>query len=187
MGLGYQMLGAIFIAAPFAAVMSTVDSLLLLISSCAVRDIYQRTINPRVSDQLVKRASYAPTVVVGVLVTALATQPPDFLQRIVVFVGGGFAATFVVPTFLGLYWKGMTRQGALYSMAGGLFIVLGLCAPLKFGKDRVDLLGMEPSIWGLMGSLVLAIVVSKRTGPPPEHLVTLYFKKANVKYDQNVA
>ena len=37
MGITYQILGAIFIAAPFAAVMSTVDSMLLLISSCAVR------------------------------------------------------------------------------------------------------------------------------------------------------
>ena len=185
MGLGYQMLGAIFIAAPFAAVMSTVDSLLLLISSCAVRDIYQRRINPRVSDIVAKRASYAMTVVVGVLVTVLATHPPDFLQKIVVFVGGGFAATFLVPTFLGLYWKGMTPQGALYSMAGGLSIVLGLCAPLVMGKDRIDLMGMEPSIWGLIGSLVLAIVVSKLTGPPPERLVATYFKQANAKPQQD--
>ena len=32
MGIGYQILGAVFVAAPFAAVMSTVDSLLLICS-----------------------------------------------------------------------------------------------------------------------------------------------------------
>ncbi|MXZ36532.1 MAG: hypothetical protein F4Z21_15305, partial [Acidobacteria bacterium] len=72
MGLAYQILGAVLVAAPFAAVMSTVDSFLLMISSGLVRDIYQRTINPRVSDRTVKRASYATTVIVGMVVTLLA-------------------------------------------------------------------------------------------------------------------
>ena len=175
MGLGYQILGAVLVAAPFAAVMSTVDSFLLMISSGLVRDIYQRTINPRVSDRTVKRASYATTVIVGIVVMLLATRPPDFLQRIIVFTGSGFAATFLCPVMLGLYWKGMTRQGALSAMVGGFVVMVGFFLPTLFGGSRIDLLGLHPNLWGLMVSFGLGFLVSKVTGPAPAHLVDRYF------------
>ena len=177
MGLAYQILGAVLVAAPFAAVMSTVDSFLLMISSGLVRDIYQRTINPQVSDQTVKRASYATTVIVGIVVTLLATRPPDFLQRIIVFTGSGFAATFLCPVVLGLYWKGMTRQGALSAMVGGFVVMVGFFLPTLFGGSRIDLLGLHPNLWGLLVSFGLGVLVSKGTGPAPPHLVARYFYK----------
>ena len=177
MGLAYQILGAVLVAAPFAAVMSTVDSFLLMISSGLVRDIYQRTINPQVSDQTVKRASYATTVIVGIVVTLLATRPPDFLQRIIVFTGSGFAATFLCPVVLGLYWKGMTRQGALSAMVGGFVVMVGFFLPTLFGGSRIDLLGLHPNLWGLVVSFGLGLLVSKGTGPAPPHLVARYFYK----------
>jgi len=191
MGLGYQILAAIFVAAPFAAVMSTVDSFLLMISSSFVRDIYQRTFNPNVTERVVKWASYTTTAVVGTIVTVIAMKPPDFLQFIIVFTGGGFACTFLFPTLLGIYWKGMTRQGALASMIGGFFIIVGLFSlgyvlPY-FGIDmaggRINLFGFHPVFWGLFGSCLLAIVVSKLTGPAPEHLVRRYFYKQPPKAD----
>ena len=179
MGLAYQILGAVLVAAPFAAVMSTVDSFLLMISSGLVRDIYQRTINPRVSDRTVKRASYATTVIVGMVVTLLATRPPDFLQRIIVFTGSGFAATFLCPVMLGLYWKGMTRQGALSAMVGGFTVMVGFFLPTLFGGSRIDLLGLHPNLWGLFVSFGLGFLVSKGTGPAPTHLVERYFYKSS--------
>ena len=177
MGLAYQILGAVLVAAPFAAVMSTVDSFLLMISSGLVRDIYQRTINPRVSNRTVKRASYATTVIVGIVVTLLATRPPDFLQRIIVFTGSGFAATFLCPVMLGLYWKGMTRQGALSAMVGGFTVMVGFFLPTLFGGSRIDLLGFHPNLWGLIVSFGLGFLVSKGTGPAPTQLVERYFYK----------
>ena len=177
MGLAYQILGAVLVAAPFAAVMSTVDSFLLMISSGLVRDIYQRTINPRVSSRTVKRASYATTVIVGIVVMLLATRPPDFLQRIIVFTGSGFAATFLCPVLLGLYWKGMTRQGALSAMVGGFTVMVGFFLPTLFGGSRIDLLGFHPNLWGLIVSFGLGFLVSKVTGPAPTHLVETYFYK----------
>ena len=43
---GHPWLAGLLVAAPFAAVMSTVDSFLLMISSALVRDVYQRNLNP---------------------------------------------------------------------------------------------------------------------------------------------
>ena len=182
MGPFYKVLGAIFVAAPFAAVMSTVDSFLLMISSGAVRDIYQRSINPHVSERTVRRASYATTVVVGALVTFLALHPPDFLQKIIVFVSGGFAAVFLCPILLGLYWRGMTRQGALAAMLSGFVVTVVMFLPpsiesgrLTVGGSRIDLMGFHPSMWAMLVSFVMGILVSRVTGPPPQHIVERYF------------
>ncbi len=182
MGPVYKVLGAIFVAAPFAAVMSTVDSFLLMISSGAVRDLYQRTINPHVSDQTVRRASYATTATIGALVTFLALHPPDFLQKIIVFVSGAFAGAFLCPILLGLYWRGMTRQGALAAMIGGFAVTVVMFLPptiesgrLTIGSSRIDLFGLHPSMWAMFVSFVLGVVVSRISGPPPQHLVERYF------------
>jgi len=177
MGVWYQILGAIFIAAPFAAVMSTVDSMLLLISSCAVRDIYQRTFDPDVSQRRVKIISYSTTAIAGILITVAALKPPDFLQLLIVFGTGGLAATFLFPTLLGIFWKQMTRQGALAAMIGGFLAMTGLFAPTLVGGSRIDILGLHPNLWSLVVSMTLGVVVSKLTGPPPEHLVRRYFYK----------
>ena len=175
LGLGYALLAAVLIAAPFAAVMSTVDSFLLMISSSIVQDVYQRTIDPLVGERRVRRMSYATTFLVGGLVTVLATRTIDFLQYIVVFTSSGFACAFLAPVSLGIYWPRMTRQGALWSAAGGLATVLLLFSPVPLGGIRVDLLGLHPVIWGLAASFLLGVGVSLWTGPPPEHLVRRYF------------
>ncbi len=175
-GVLTSILAAILVAAPFAAVMSTVDSFLLLVSSSLVRDVYQRTINPDVSQKVVKLASYITTVVVGLIVTFLAIRKIDFLQNIIVFTGAGFASTFLWPMLLGLYWKGMTRQGAKAAMVGGFCIIVSLFLPTLLGGNWINLCGFHPVFWGLTGSFVLGVVVSKLTGPPPEELVDLYFR-----------
>jgi len=177
MSIPYQVLGAIFIAAPFAAVMSTVDSMLLLISSSAVRDVYQRTINPDVTQRRVKIISYTTTAVTGILITVIALYPPDFLQKLIVFSSAGLAASFLFPTLLGIFWKGTTRQGALAAMLGGFFTIVTLFAPTLFGNPRIDLLGLHPSLMGLIASATLGITVSKLTGPPDQTLVRKYFYK----------
>ncbi len=175
LGPWHAVLAAVFVAAPFAAVMSTVDSFLLLISSSIVRDIYQRSINPNVTEKVAKWTSYVTTVIVGVIVTLLATRTIDFLQYIVVFTSSGFACTFLAPTLLGIYWKDMTREGALASAIGGLGVILVFFLPTLFGGSRVNLFGLHPVVWGLAASFLLGFIVSRLTGPSPGHLVRRYF------------
>jgi sodium/pantothenate symporter len=115
-------------AAPYAAIMSTVAAFLLLISSSLVRDLYQRTINPKASDRTLRRVSYATTALVGIVVMVGAINPPGFLQYIIVFTGTGQGCSFLVPMALSLYWKRATRQGMLAGMLGGFLVVLALYA-----------------------------------------------------------
>ncbi|WP_169973828.1 sodium/pantothenate symporter [Tautonia rosea] len=179
-------LAGILIAAPFAAVMSTVDSFLLLISSAVVRDIYQRSINPDLSERSVKIISYSTTAISGILVTLMALNPPRFLQDFIVMTGGGFAATFLAPVFLGIYWKRMTRIGAWLAMAAGfittviLFSPVLLAAPLaalnvSWRSEEIHLFGLHPLIWGLIASFGLGILGSLASPKPPQSLIKRYF------------
>ncbi|MFQ5741283.1 MAG: hypothetical protein ACE5JX_19980 [Acidobacteriota bacterium] len=171
-------LAGLLIAAPFAAAMSTVDSFMLMISSSLVRDVYQRNINPRVSDRALRTLSYLCTLGIGVVATLGALHPPRFLQYLIVFTGGGLAVAFLAPVSLALYWPRFNKVGALASMIGGFATYLSfyLAGFLLYGRSvPFRLLGLDPLIWGFATSLLLAGLGTLATPPPPRHLVRKYF------------
>lgn len=193
--VAHPLVAGLLLAAPYAAIMSTVAAFLLMISSSLVRDIYQRTINPNASPRAMKIGSYVITALVGVIVMLGALNPPGFLQYIIVFTGSGLGCSFLVPMLLTLYWRKATRPAVLASMLGGFGVVvslyvlgwLGEAGRLEFlsilpgwGRYRSDpfqplyLCGLDPLVWGLATSLVLGIGVSLMTRPD-ETLVKKYF------------
>jgi Na+/pantothenate symporter len=177
---GAPWMAGILVAAPFAAVMSTVDSFLLVISSALVRDVYQRNINPQAPERTIKRMSYVFTFVVGFAAVIGAVNPPQFLQDIIVYTGSGLASCFLAPVILGLYWPRINTWGAMSGMLGGFLFHLSLYGAgyLAYGRfSSYRLLGIDPVIWGLAISFFLVIAVSKATPPPPRHLVRRYFFK----------
>lgn len=121
---GVPWLAGLLLAAPYAAIMSTVAAFLLLISSSLVRDLYQRTINPNASERALKRVSYVTTALVGVVVMFGAINPPDYLQYFIIFTGSGQSCAFFFPMVLTLYWRRATRQGMLAGMLGGALTVV---------------------------------------------------------------
>src|SRR5207245_8268122 len=62
--VAHPLVAGLLLAAPYAAIMSTVAAFLLMISSSLVRDIYQRTINPNASPRALKTSSYVITAVI---------------------------------------------------------------------------------------------------------------------------
>lgn len=120
---GIPWAAGLLLAAPYAAIMSTVAAFLLMISSSLVRDLYQRSINPAASQRTLKWVSYATTAVVGIAVMLGAINPPDFLQYIIVFTGSGQSCAFFFPMLLTLYWRRTTRQGVLAGILAGALTV----------------------------------------------------------------
>ncbi len=156
-GAGVPWMAGILIAAPFAAAMSTVDSFILMISSSVVRDVYQQSIHPEASQRSLKWISYGTTLFIGIIATVGALYPPQFLQYIIVFTGGGLAVAFLSPITLGLYWPRFNTSGAIMSMVLGItvygvlyligFIILNEITPMRP-------LGLDPLIWGFLASLI---------------------------------
>ncbi len=194
--LAHPLVAGLLLAAPYAAIMSTVAAFLLMISSSLVRDIYQRVINPDVSPRTIKILSYVATGLVGVIVMLGALNPPDYLQYIIVFSGTGQGCAFLVPMLLTLYWKRATKPGILAAMIGGfaamfalyvlgwidaagwldhvLYWLPGWNAPRLTRFEPLYLCGVDTLVWGLLASLLLGIGVSLCTQPDRE-LAKKYF------------
>lgn len=165
-----KILAGIMLSAPFAAVMSTVSSLLLSTSSAIIRDIVERNSKESLNEKKLKKYSYITTGVISLLVMGLAINPPNFLQAIVIFAISGFAASFTMPIAVGMFWKGATPAGGLASMLGGFLTMLLLYA-FKINNP----LGFNPLVWGLFVSLIAIIVVSKFTNKSSDEVLERYF------------
>jgi len=168
-GAGVPWLAGVLIAAPFAAVMSSVDSFLLMVSSGLVRDVYQDKINPGASEQRMKILSYCVTTAVGVLAFLAVLHPPLFLQDLIVFSVAGLAACFLMPGVLSLYWPRMTGGGAVAGMLGGCGTILALYITGYVVYQRwseYHLLGIHPFLWSMLVSGLLTFLVSL-CGPRP--------------------
>lgn len=191
--LANPYIAGLILAAPYGAVMSTVSGWLLIIASGLVRDLYQRFLRPAASEKEIARASYAATVLVGLVVAVVAITPPTYLQLIVVFASSGMAAAFLMPALMGAFWRRATAAGALAATLAGSGVTLGLylvgtlramqgnlqdlgpAASPKSPFTAYYLLGFDPCVWGLLASLAAGLVVSLLTRPPDAARVALLF------------
>ena len=164
---GVPWLAGLLLAAPFAAVMSSVDSFLLMVSSSVVRDIYQNRVNPNATEERLKKLSYLVTVVVGLLAMLAALNPPKYLQDLIIFATSGLAGCFLMPMLICLYWPGMTARGAIAGLLGGLGSHLSLYLIGFFVKGKFEsypLLKLDPFIWAVITSGALSILFSLGQG-----------------------
>lgn len=175
---GVPWLAGLLVAAPFAAVMSTMDSFLLLVSSSVVRDIYVRWINPNPSERKTKALTYTTTLIVGVTAMVAAINPPQFLQDIIVFTGAGLATSFLVPVALALYWPRFNHQGAIAGMVLGFACNIALYAVGTYQAGQMaayEPFGFSPFVMGLGTSLIASVAVCLLTPRPKQELVLKFF------------
>lgn len=177
--IGAGWLAGLLVAAPFAAVMSTVDSFLLMISSSVVRDFYQRNFNPDASQKTLQRMSYVCTIVVGAGVVFAATNPPEYLQDLIVYVGSGLAACFLAPMALALYWKRSNGFGAFMAMLIGFLSHLSLYIIGWLNGDGFSTparpFSLDPVVIGIGSSFVAGYVFTLLSKPPSNETVAKYF------------
>lgn len=165
-------LAGVVLAAPLAAVMSTVDSLLLLVSSAVVKDVYLNYVKPSASEGLVKKISFSVTVVIGILVVAMSINPPDLLIWLNLFAFGGLQAAFIWPIVLGLYWKKGNAYGALASIIIGVgsYIAYSTVWKSPFGMHEV----VMPVVIALIGYIFVS-VVTRQKNTSVQHEVVVKF------------
>lgn len=150
-------LAGIVLAAPMAAIMSTVDSLLLLVGSSVVKDLYLNYVQPDATERRVKRLSVSVTAILGVIVFLMALNPPDLIIWLNLFAFGGLEAAFIWPIVMGLYWKKGNKYGALASMVTGVGVYVL--------TDRFEALalGMHAVVLPVMLSFIAYVVCSLST------------------------
>ncbi len=156
----------VYISIVLAAIMSTVDSLLVLASSAFVRDYYQKVRHPDMSDEKLLRRSRTVTfglaaaaLVIAFSVAILSKTKTVFWFTI--FGWSGISATFCPTMILSLFWWRLTARGALCAMLAGFFSVpfFKFVAPLLpiVGRHFESLSELPPAF---VVSGIVAIVVS---------------------------
>jgi SSS family transporter len=163
-------LGGIMLAAITSAMMSTVDSLLIVAGSALSQDIYQTLIDPGMGEKKRVTVDRIGVMVVGtvpVLLLLSGVGEGELIQFIVLLFTALMASSFFVPVVVGIYWRRATREGAVAAMVGGITVALMW---KFFGSETVD-----PVLPGLIASALLMVVVSLLTPPPPEEAVAPYF------------
>lgn len=147
-------LAGIVLAAPMAAIMSTVDSLLLLVSSSVVKDVYLNYIRPNASPKKIKTMSIGVTAILGIIVFLFALDPPNLIIWLNLFAFGGLEAAFIWPIVMGLYWKKGNKYGALASM------IVGIGSYIVFDWLKIQPFGMHVVVLPVLLSFVTYVCVS---------------------------
>jgi Na+/proline symporter len=136
------VLVGLFIAIVLSAIMSTVDSLLVVASSAAVRDWYQQVKHPEIPDEdlvgLSRKVTFGLALVsLALALSVAALVPGRTVFWFVIFGWSGIAATFCPTIILSLFWRGFTANGALAAMLAG-FVGVPL---FKFGATALPTVG----------------------------------------------
>ena len=176
------MLVGLFIAIVLSAIMSTVDSLLVVASSAAVRDWYQQVKHPDMPDEALVSLSRKVTFGLAlaslcIALTVAALVPGRTVFWFVIFGWSGIAATFCPTIILSLFWDRFTANGALGAMLAGF-----LGVPLfKFGATALPTVGPAfaalselPPAFALSG--LVGILVSLRDNSASKPLKTADYR-----------
>ncbi|MBI2467454.1 MAG: sodium/solute symporter [Candidatus Rokubacteria bacterium] len=167
------LMGALVIAAILAAIMSTVDSVLLVTGPVISHDIYYRLINPRADERTRMRVNRWATAITGGVPILLTLQQLGIVQFIVNAFASLLASGIAVPVILGLYWRRASTAGAIASMGIGFGVALVLYWQ---GQPALPLVGkLNPVIPGVVASALSMLIASALTQPVPERNLRPFF------------
>lgn len=165
-------LASIFISGIVAAGMSTIDGILVTTTGAVTRDIYQKIINKKATDETVMSLSKVVTVLIGIVVICFGVFQPGSIFEINLFAFSGMAI-FVVPILFGMYWKKATVAGAISSVVVGVIALLAFTLIPSVKALAFGFHALFPAT--ILGSITM-IIVSKMTQAPPQEIIDRHFE-----------
>jgi len=150
----------VLMAAILAAIMSTIDSQLIVSASAITNDFYRGMVRSNAGATELVWISRAAVIAVSVIALMLAMDPDAGVLDLVAYAWGGFGAAFGPVIILSLYWSRMNRNGALAGMVVGALTVI-IWKELSGGV--FDVYELLP---GFIFATVAIVVVSQLTGRP---------------------
>jgi SSS family transporter len=166
------LLGSLFVVAMLSAIMSTVNSILLVTGGAFAHDLYKRLVHRDASQARLLLVNRLSIVVLGVIPFWLAGLKLGDVQAIVVEQAKFIASFFFVPVVVGLNWRRGTRAGAIWSMVAGF---LGCLVWTFTGQRTVAVHGIDSVEVGVALSAVAFVVASRLTPPTPEKNLAVFF------------
>lgn len=179
--------GAILLAAGIAIVLSTGNTFMIVSSTNATRDIYQRFVNPSAGEARMLAVQRSVIVAFAAIALLLLTQFETVLSM--ALYAYSLVGASITPVLLAAFlWKRVTPQGGVACIAGGAGTIvvlailtrLGLDFTLTVGGSTFDLASSDyVVIPGVLVSITLLVVVSLLTPPSaPEKWAPFFMKPA---------
>jgi sodium/proline symporter len=162
----HPLIAGFVLTAVLAAIMSTMASQLVVCSSAIVEDLFKLTGRELTKHQGVV-AGRLGVLVVAIVAALLSLTASDTILELVAFAWAGFGASFGPVVLLSLYWRRLTRWGALSGMAVGAITVFVWNKGAFFaGQSLLDITGLYEIVPGFALNLIVAVVVSFLTTAP---------------------
>ncbi|MBN1131552.1 MAG: sodium/proline symporter [Bacteroidales bacterium] len=155
-------IAGILVSGAIAAMMSTADSQLLVISSSVIEDFFHQTLGKDVSDIFLLKASRMITIIIGLTGFIIGVASDKLIFSMVSYAWAGLGASFGPVLLLILKWKKVTRQGV---QAG---LITGFLTTVIWSEIKVLDQWISVRFVSFMISLLVVFAVSRLTFKTPE-------------------
>ena len=159
-------IAGILLSAILAAVMSTLSCQLLVCSSAITEDLYKAFLRKNASQKELVWIGRIMVLVVALVSIALAANPENRVLGLVSYAWAGFGAAFGPVIIMSLWWRRMTRNGALAGMITGAVTVLVW--------NHYAWLGLYEILPGFVFALIAIVVVSLLDKAPSKSIAKTF-------------
>ena len=140
-------------AAILSAIMSTIDSQLLVSSSVISEDFYRVFVRPQASEKELLMVSRAAVIAIALLAMLIASDRESRVLDLVSYAWAGFGAAFGPVIVFSLFWRKMTAAAAIAGMIVGAVTVVVWS---NLGGGIFDLYEIVPGF--ALASLLIVVV-----------------------------
>jgi sodium/proline symporter len=120
----HPWLAGIMLAAILSAIMSTIDSQLLVSSSALTEDFYQKALKKDASEKEVIWVGRICVIIISIVALLLALTWDETILEIVAYAWGGFGAAFGPVVLFALFSRRTSWQAALAGMVTGTVVLV---------------------------------------------------------------
>jgi sodium/proline symporter len=153
------LIAGFLLAAILAAIMSTISSQLLVTSSSLTEDFYKTFLHRDASDKQQVLVGRISVFLVALVAISLAYDRDSSILSLVSNAWAGFGAAFGPVVIGSLYWKKMTRNGALAGMiTGAVTVLIWIYAPITIDGQSLSTVMYEIVPGFILCSLVIYVV-----------------------------
>ena len=163
----HPWLAGIMLAAILSAIMSTIDSQLLVSSSALTEDFYRKAIKKNATEKEIILVGRICVIIISVIALILALRPSDTILGIVAYAWGGFGAAFGPLILFALFSRNTSWQSALAGMVMGT-VVLVVWKQVGLGEYMYEI------VPGFTANCLTILLVNIAVGQKDRKILTQY-------------
>ncbi|AZG73993.1 sodium/proline symporter PutP [Shewanella livingstonensis] len=167
--------GGLLIAAILSAIMSTIDSQLLVCSSVITEDFYLKWLRPQASSKELILVGRIGVIAIALVAGVVALNPESSVLGLVSYAWAGFGAAFGPVVLLSLFWQGYSRNGAIST------ILVGAITVVIWKQMTGGIFELYEIVPGFIFAMLVGIIVSKISPPTQKTIADFNAFRASLK------